>query len=106
MMNEQSSISDRVVFSSLLPSAERLWGSPSLLSNWYRSISSEVKRPRCKANHLPPSGVDTKNELTNTTSPPRVRVKSHGQLYGLPPIFLVKVIPPLLSTHIYHLGDE
>jgi hypothetical protein len=41
---------------------DRLRGPPSFQSNGYRGLFPPgVKRPGCKANHLPPSSVDVKN---------------------------------------------
>jgi hypothetical protein len=39
---------------------ERLWGSPSLLSNEYRALSPKVKRPEREADHLPPTSAKVK----------------------------------------------
>jgi len=47
-----------------------LWGSPSLLFNWYRGSFPRVKRSESKADHSPPSTAVVKNEWSYTSAPP------------------------------------
>jgi hypothetical protein len=50
----------KFLFSSQCP--DRLWGPPSLLSNWYRgALSTAVKRPGHEADHSPLSCAEVKN---------------------------------------------
>jgi hypothetical protein len=52
----------------LLRSAEHtlgttgLWGPPWLFVGFWGIFTPEIKRPGCKANHLPPSGAEVKDE--------------------------------------------
>jgi hypothetical protein len=47
-------------FFSSLPRPERLWDSPSLLSNGYQGLSLGVKRPGREADHSPPPSAEVK----------------------------------------------
>jgi hypothetical protein len=49
-----------VKFFSSPPRPERLWGTPSLLSNGYQGLSLGVKRPGREADHSPPSSAEVK----------------------------------------------
>jgi hypothetical protein len=47
-------------------------GPPSPLSNGYRELFSEVKRPGSEANHSPSSSVEVKNAWSYTANLPYV----------------------------------
>jgi hypothetical protein len=59
-------------FFSSPPRPDRFWGSPSLLSNWYRDLTSGVKRPGREADHSSPSSAKVKNAWSYTSIPPCV----------------------------------
>jgi hypothetical protein len=48
-------------------SPDRLWGSPNLLSNRNRGLSSGVKQQEREADHSPPASTEVKK---NTFTPP------------------------------------
>jgi hypothetical protein len=57
-------------FFSSPPRPDRLWGPPTLLSNWYGgALSLEVKRPEREADHSPPSSETVKNAWSYTSTP-------------------------------------
>ena len=58
-------------------SPDRLWGPPSLLSNWYRCYFPGVKRPRRDVDHAPPSSTEVKNEWSYTSTPPTCLHDAH-----------------------------
>jgi hypothetical protein len=63
-------------FFSLPPRPERLWGPPSLLSNWYRGLLTPgVKRSGREADPLPQSSAEIKNAWSHTSTSP---VHFHG----------------------------
>jgi hypothetical protein len=53
--------------------SDRLWGPPSLLSNWYRRpFSTEIKRQWREADHSSPTSAEVKNTWIYTFTPPYV----------------------------------
>jgi hypothetical protein len=58
-------------------SPDRLWGPPSLLSDWYRCYFLGIKRPRRDVDHAPPSSTEVKNEWSYTSTPPTCLHDAH-----------------------------
>jgi hypothetical protein len=57
-------------FFSSLQRSDRLWSSPSLLSNVYRGLFSRgVKQPRREADHLSPASAEVKSVGAVTPHP-------------------------------------
>jgi hypothetical protein len=48
---------------------DRLWGSPSLVSNGYRGFFPGVKRPGREADHSPPGSAEAKKMWIHTSTP-------------------------------------
>jgi hypothetical protein len=46
------------------------WGPSSLLSNGYRRLFPQVKRPGCEAHHSPPTSAEIKNTWFYTATSP------------------------------------
>jgi hypothetical protein len=52
---------------------DRLWGPPSLLSNWYQRLFHQgVKKPWREADHSPPTRAKVKKMWVYTSTPPYV----------------------------------
>jgi hypothetical protein len=61
-MDDPGSISSMAGFFSSPHSPDRLWGTPSLVSNGYRgAISPRIKRPEHEVDHSTPSSAEVKN---------------------------------------------
>jgi hypothetical protein len=60
---------------------DRLWGPPSLLSNWYQgALSLEVERPGSEADHSPPTSAEVMNGSIHPF-PIRLHRVAQAQLY-------------------------
>jgi hypothetical protein len=87
---------------------DRLWGPPSLLSNWYRGLLPRgVKRPRRKADHSPPISVEVIHGWVFASTPQYhlcevLRLKCYR---NFSPVSCMLCIPPIypLSLLIFFL---
>jgi hypothetical protein len=61
-----------ILISTILPPPncpDQLWGSPSLLLNWYQVYFPGEKRPEREVDHSPPSSAESKNEWSYNFTP-------------------------------------
>jgi hypothetical protein len=68
-------------------SPKRLWGPPSLRSNWYRELFLGGKPPGREANHSAPTSAEVKKTWIYSPPPPRL----HGVVLSCCFFFLIWV---------------